>query len=74
MNKRFLKIETQKDVYGQGEVKTLTVGKLKNLLEDYDEEIPIILSFDGDYTFGGLSYSKIFEDSYSEDKEDEYND
>lgn len=34
--------------------RTLTVGELKELLENYDEETPIFLSHDNGYTYGSV--------------------
>ena len=38
-------------------VKTMTVGQLKGLFEDYDldDDTPIYLSHDNGYTYGGIN-------------------
>ena len=41
--------------------KTMTVGELVKLLQDYDEDAPIYLSHDNGYTFGGITERKIEE-------------
>lgn len=38
---------------------TLTVGELKELLENYDEETPIFLSHDNGYTYGSIREDDI---------------
>lgn len=57
----FLRIETNRDEYGVKECadRTMTVGELKDLLEDYDEDTPIVLSFDNGYTYGRLNQCRI---------------
>ena len=45
---------TFREGYGPDQVrKTMTVGELIALLEDYDEDTPVYLSFDNGYTYGG---------------------
>lgn len=49
-------INTMREGYGVDQIKnTMTVADLKALLEDYDDEIPIYLSFDNGYTYGGIT-------------------
>lgn len=61
----YLRIETRHEAYGPDDIKgTMTVGELKALLEDYPEDFPVIISFDNGYTYGGIGYSDIIEDSY----------
>lgn len=56
-------VETEREGYGLDQIKkTMSVGELKNFLDDYDDETPIYLSFDNGYTFGGISSDKIIED------------
>lgn len=63
-----LKIETFREGYGIDQVReTMTVGELINFLEDWDEEIPVYLSFDNGYTYGGLTMG-MFEEM-EEDEE-----
>lgn len=65
----FLRIETSRDAYGPDDVanKTMTIGELIEILSMYDEDKPIILSFDNGYTFGGLTERQIDTDSFVED-------
>jgi len=51
-------------------VRTMTAGQLISMLEDYDEDTPVYLSFDNGYTYGGIVESR-FEEDYGEDEEDE---
>lgn len=57
----FLRIETNRDEYSPKECigRTMTAGELKDLLEDYDEDTPIVLSFDNGYTYGKLTWCNI---------------
>lgn len=57
----FLRIEAKRDEYSPKEVigRTMTAGELKDLLEDYEEDTPIVLSFDNGYTYGRLGHFNI---------------
>jgi hypothetical protein len=50
---------------------TLTVGGLREILEMYDDETPIMLSHDGGYTFGPISGNDIDTRYTESDEEDE---
>ena len=66
----YLKIETSRTAYSPSDIKgTMTVGELRELLEDYPEDYPVIMSFDNGYTYGGVGYSNFIEDSYGEGEE-----
>lgn len=52
---KYLKVDTSRDGYQIDQIRTtLTVGELMYVLEQYDEDLPVYLSFDGGYTYGGL--------------------
>lgn len=70
----YLRIEAERQAYGPDDLKhkTITVGELKRLLEDYDEDLPVIISHDGGYTYGGVYDSGISEDYYADEAEDSY--
>ena len=42
------------------------------VLENEDEDLPVILSFDDGYTFGTIGSDCINEKCYEEEEEDEY--
>lgn len=46
---------------------TTTVGALIECLKGYDEELPIVLSFDGGYTYGSIEEFRIQEWDDTED-------
>ena len=49
-------IQTNRDGYSTDQIyKTFTVRELINFLEDYDEDMPVYLSFDNGYAYGGLT-------------------
>lgn len=49
-------INTRRDGYDPAQCgRTLTVGELKELLEGYDDDMPIYLKHDGGYTYGSIS-------------------
>lgn len=41
---------------------TLTVGKLIEVLQEYDEDTPVYLNNDSGYTYGSISANDIYED------------
>lgn len=46
---------------------TTTVGALIDFLKGYDEDLPIVLSFDGGYTYGSIDEFRIQEWDDAED-------
>ena len=66
---KYLKLNAERSGYAVSQVRrTMTVADLKSLLEDFDDELPVYLSHDNGYTYGGLTESS-FEETESEDKE-----
>lgn len=63
-----LMIQAMRESYGKDDVRTMTVGELIAALEEFDEEMPVILSHDSGYTYGGIRYDLMEEE---EDEEDE---
>ena len=62
-------IEAERTSYSIGGVHNpITVGQLKSILEDYDNETPIYLSHDEGYTYGPIDFRKI-EEIETEDEE-----
>ena len=61
-------LHAKRESYGKDDVRTMTVGELKALLEDYDDDTPIILSHDNGYTYGGIRQG-LFEEDYEEEEE-----
>lgn len=62
-------IHANKSGYSTSQVRsTMTVAELKYELENYDDDIPVYLSFDNGYTYGGITSWNIEE---KEDGEDE---
>ena len=60
-------INAMRESYGKDDVRTITVGELKQLLEDYDDEAEIVLSHDSGYTYGGLR-PELIEEDYEEEE------
>lgn len=49
---------------------TMTVGELTNyLMENFDEDMPIYLSHDGGYTYGGITECSFSEEPIEEEEE-----
>lgn len=46
--------------------RTLTVGELMALLEDFDEDMPIYLDNDNGYTYGSIGANDIWEEEDEE--------
>lgn len=52
-------IEARNTGYSTDQVrKTVTVGELKDMLEYFDDDCKIYLSFDNGYTYGGITELK----------------
>ena len=51
--------------------KTLTVGQLKELLNGYDDDMPIMLKNDNGYTYGEIEHSSFDMKSVKIDDEEE---
>ena len=47
---------------------TMTVGELKALLEDYDDNAYVMLINDNGYTYGSISYDDIREEVFEEEE------
>ena len=69
----YVKIDTTKDAYSPEDLfeKTLTVGELIDILQEYYRELPVILSFDKGYTYGKFSKGRIIEEELEDGDEDE---
>lgn len=62
-------IEGRREGYAPNQIKkTMTVGELIELLQDYDENTPIYLKNDNGYTYGSITESS-FEDDWEDDEE-----
>lgn len=65
-------IDTVREGYGIDQIRsTMTVGELISFLSDYNEDVPVYLSFDNGYTYGGINERSIEAEYYDEDEEDE---
>ena len=61
-------INTQREGYGTDQVRrTMTAGELIAYLKQFDEDTPVYLGFDNQYTYGGIIESRI-EELYQEDQ------
>ena len=60
--KEVLMYKTFREGYGIDQIwETMTVGELFSFLESFDEDKPVYLSFDNDYTYGGITESRFEE-------------
>ena len=62
-------LNTKREGYAINQIeRTMTVAKLRDFLEDYDDETPVYLSFDNGYTYGGITESEFeIEEDYDEE-------
>ena len=68
---RYLEIGTVREGYTPDQCNdTMTVKELRSLLEDFDDDLPIYLSYDNGYTYGSLTEQAIDTADY-DDSEDE---
>lgn len=61
-------VSAMRESYGKDDVRTMTVAELIAALEEFDDDMPVILSHDSGYTYGGIRYDLMEEE---EDEEDE---
>ena len=62
-------LEGRREGYAPNQCKrTMTVGDLKEHLEGFDDDCPIMLKNDNGYTYGTITESS-FEEEYYEDEE-----
>lgn len=61
-------ISAMRESYGKDDVRTMTVAELIAALEEFDDDMPVIMSHDSGYTYGGIRYDMMEEE---EDEEDE---
>ena len=50
---------------------TMTVGQLIEALQDYDEDMPVLLNNDNGYTYGEITWSSFREEEEELDDDDE---
>ena len=70
--KDWVTIEASRTTYSAKDIldRTMTVGELIAMLEEFDEDTPIIISNDNGYTYGGIHAYDIGFDSIEEEDED----
>lgn len=71
MKVKELLLNVNRTGYETSQCKTITVGELIGMLEDYDEDTPIYFSNDNGYTYGGLWYDTVEEVVKDEEDEEE---
>lgn len=63
-------INAVREAYGK-DVRTMTVGELREFLEDFDDDAQVVLSHDNGYTYGGVREGSFWEeDDESQEWED----
>ena len=67
-------IAAVRESYGPEDVRTMTVGELREALEEFDDDARVILSHDSGYTYGGIRYGLMEEEDDEEEEEDDERD
>ena len=65
-----LMILAYRESYGKDDVRTMTVGELREALEEFDDDAKVILSHDNGYTYGGIRW-ELMEMEEDEDEQDD---
>lgn len=70
----FVQIDAKRQGYSPSDIagKTLTVAELRELLDQYPDDMPVILSHDNGYTYGGIGYNYVTDGYYADENEDSY--
>lgn len=64
-------LNAEREAYGISQIyRTMTVGELIAMLEQFDEDTPIYLSHDRGYTFGAVLEER-FTEEYDDEEEEE---
>lgn len=73
MEKQVLILEARRESYAIEQInRTMTVGELIAFLqENYDENLPIYLSHDNGYTYGGITELRFNDEWQCDEEEDE---
>lgn len=69
---KYLEISAVREGYGPDQCNdTMTVKELRSLLDYFDDDLPIYLSYDDGYTYGSVTEQAINTVYYDDDSEDE---
>lgn len=72
---KVLTIDGRRTAYSAGQIlkyeNTMTVGELKEMLENYDDDTPVMLRNDNGYTYGEIEYDSFRERTVRDEDEEE---
>lgn len=72
MEKQVLIIEARREGYSTKQVyNTMTVGELKEYLDQFEDDVPVYLSHDNGYTYGGIHANDFMDDWVNDEKEED---
>jgi hypothetical protein len=73
MKMKYVSIIGKRSGYGVDQVvsDTCTVGQLIEILEQYDENLPVVLNNDNGYTYGEINDYTVSLKEYREEEEEE---
>ena len=70
--KEYVVIEAYREGYSPNQLRgTMTVGELRDYLDVYASDTPVILSHDNGYTYGSVSERYISADWFDTEEEEE---
>ena len=59
MARQAIVFEAERSGYGIDQIDPITVGELRRILEDYDDDTLFVLSHDRGYTFGSVNERQL---------------
>ena len=70
----FVQIKVARQTYSPSDIagKTLTVAELREILDNYADDMPVIFSHDGGYIYGGIGYGDVTDGYYADENKDSY--
>lgn len=69
-SKQILTIDGRREGYAPDQIRgTMTVGELISYLEQFDEDMPVMINNDNGYTYGSIQESSFRDEYMDEDEE-----
>ena len=66
--RRAIVFDAVREGYGLDQLRNpMTVGELKDILEGLEDDDMIVMSHDGGYTFGSITFSSVWKERECED-------
>lgn len=72
MDNQVVIISARREGYGIDQISyTMTIGELIECLEQYDEDSPVYLSHDNGYTYGGITWDRVYDKEIGQEDEEQ---